>query len=243
MQRYKLILQYDGTNFSGWQLQAAARTIQGVIEEALFPLGPGTRIKVTGAGRTDAGVHAQGQVAHFDLETRLSTIQLKKAINARLPEDVNVIRIAPVDEMFHARFSALKRTYIYQIYSGPSLLFRNQAWSLKLKNIETLNSLAGLITGEHEFLSFSKLNPTLEHFRCRIYYSKWKKTGDMLIFTITGNRFLHHMVRYLVGTMVAVAQGKYDLESFTTLLRNPRPEVHIFKAPPEGLILLKIRYE
>ena len=243
MSRYKITIQYDGTNYFGWQMQSHKRTIQQEIETALAPLNNDQRVIVTGAGRTDTGVHAFGQVAHFDLGTKLKTGQLHKALNARLPHDIRIFNVVQTDDDFHARFSAKRRYYRYQCYLGDNLLFKNQSWFTGEIEKSKLDIFANKITGTHDFLSFSKLNKQLENTECSIYESKWFKSENMLIFNISGNRFLHHMVRYLVGTMVAGAQCKLSLDYFNDLLINPQKNVKIFKAPPEGLILIGIDYD
>ncbi|MCJ7802669.1 MAG: tRNA pseudouridine(38-40) synthase TruA, partial [Candidatus Marinimicrobia bacterium] len=128
MLRYKITIQYDGTNYFGWQMQSHKRTIQKEIENALSPLNNNKRIIVTAAGRTDTGVHAFGQVAHFDLDTKLNAVQLLRAINARLQKDIRIVDIVNVSDEFHARFSAKKRHYRYQCYLGDNLLYKNQSW-------------------------------------------------------------------------------------------------------------------
>lgn len=243
MLRYKITIQYDGTHYFGWQMQSHKRTIQKEIEAALAPLNNNKRVKVTGAGRTDTGVHAFGQVAHFDLDTNLRITQLLKALNARLPHDIRIIDVAQTSDDFHARFSAKRRYYRYQCYLGDNLLFKNQSWFIGEIEKSKLDIFAEKINGTHDFLSFSKLNKQLENTECSIYESKWFKSENMLIFNVCGNRYLHHMVRYLVGTMVAGAQDKISLDYFENLLINPQKNVKIFKAPPEGLILIGIDYD
>ncbi len=243
MSRYKITIRYDGTNFFGWQLQSHKRTIQQELETALEPLNNDKRVIVTGAGRTDSGVHAFGQVAHFNLDTKLNTTELLKAVNARLPSDIRIIDFVQTTNEFHARFSAKRRYYRYQCFLGDNLLFKNQSWFTGEIEKSKLDIFANKIIGTHNFLSFSKLNKQLGNTLCSIYQSKWFKTENMLIFNICGNRFLHHMVRYLVGTMVAGAQDKISLDYFEELLNNPQKDVKIFKAPAEGLILIGIDYE
>lgn len=243
MLRYKITIQYDGTHYFGWQMQSHKRTIQKEIEAALAPLNNNKRVKVTGAGRTDTGVHAFGQVAHFDLDINLKNSQLLKALNARLPHDIRIVDVAQTSDDFHARFSAKRRYYRYQCYLGDNLLFKNQSWFIGEIEKSKLDIFAEKINGTHDFLSFSKLNKQLENTECSIYESKWFKSENMLIFNVCGNRYLHHMVRYLVGTMVAGAQDKISLDYFENLLINPQKNVKIFKAPPEGLILIGIDYD
>ena len=243
MSRYKIIIQYDGTNYFGWQMQSHKRTVQSEIESALAPINENNRVKIIGAGRTDTGVHAFGQVAHFDLDTKLKTVQLIKALNARLPNDIRIIDIVETIDEFHARFSAKRRYYRYQCYLDDNLLFKNQSWFVGEIDKSILDVFANKIIGTHDFLSFSKLNKQLKNTVCNIYESKWFKSENMLIFNVCGNRFLHHMVRYLVGTMIAGAQGKISLDYFENLLLNPQKNVKIFKAPPEGLIMVGIVYD
>lgn len=244
MGRYKLTIQYDGSAFFGWQLQIKERTVQGVIEKAVQKIsGSDSRIPIHGAGRTDTGVHAMGQVAHVDLETRLDEKDLKNALNGNLPLECRIMDVEKVNDDFQARFDATKRHYQYQCFTGDSILYKNQAWHLTNMNFHRLNQLASHIIGDHDFLSLSKFRDDLDHTRCIIYKSEWKSDGKMVIFHITGNRFLHHMVRYLVGTMVAVAEQRFSEEEFLSLLKNPLKDVQIFKAPAQGLILVQVDYE
>jgi len=229
MSRYKIKIQYDGTNYFGWQMQSQQRAIQAEIENALAPLNNDKRVKVTAAGRTDTGVHALGQVAHFDLNTNLKPVQLLKALNARLSHNIRILEVAPKGDEFHARFSAIKRYYRYQCYLGDNLLYRNQTWFINEIDKSKLSRFSQKIMGEHDFLSFSKLNKQLDNTKCHIYQSEWIENDNMLIFNVCGNRFLHHMVRYLVGTMIAGAQGKISLEYFEDLLNNPQKNVKIIK--------------
>ena len=243
LQRFKLIVQYDGSNFSGWQLQNNKRTIQGVLEHTIKHIFRfKKRIPIHGSGRTDAGVHSSGQVAHVDVPLKISGDELQKALNGNLPNDCRIMDVSEVEETFHARFNAKKRYYKYQCYLGDSILYRNQSWVLKNLEIDHLNHLAKIILGEHDFLSFCKFRKDIINTNCLIYASTWKSNEKMLTYFIEGNRFLHHMIRYLVGTMIAVIEGRYTEEEFTTLLFYPKKEVKIFKAPAAGLILDKIDY-
>ena len=244
LSRYKLIIQYDGTNFFGWQLQKNKRTIQGVLEETLkLILKSKSRIPVYGSGRTDTGVHALGQVAHTDMDIKMGVQSMAKAINGNLPIDIEILDIIKAENQFHSRFNAKKRLYIYQLYTGKSLLFNNQTWYIKSLDLELLNTLSTLVLGEHNFLSFSKFNKEKINTFCTILTSIWKVENNIIYYKIEGNRFLHHMVRYLVGTMVAVNTGKITIEEFKRLLYYPNKNVRIFKAPPRGLILEKVFYD
>ena len=244
MQRYKIIIQYDGSSFSGWQLQKNRNTVQGEIENALRIIsGSKDRIAVNGSGRTDSGVHAYGQVAHFDLDTNIKSSDLCKAINSNTSQDCRIMSLQQVDSDFESRFDAIKRTYRYQVYLGSSLLYRNQAWLINDIEMNMLHQLSKMIIGEHDFLSFSKYRLGQKNTNSIIYESVWEKKDKMLLYEISGNRFLHHMVRYLVGTMVQVSRGQYPKRGFSSLLHQPRKNVQIHRAPANGLILLKVEYD
>lgn len=239
-----MTIQYDGSAFYGWQLQARERTVQGVIEKAIQSICKvEIRIPIHGAGRTDTGVHAFGQVAHVELPKHWDCDDLKNALNGNLPLDCRIRNVEKVDDGFQSRFDATKRNYIYQCYIGESILYENQSWKIKKVDLELLNSLANELVGDHDFLSFSKYREDIKHTRCIIHKSQWNSDGKMVIFTIIGNRFLHHMVRYLVGTMIAVAEGRFSTNDFNQLIKNPQKNVRLFKAPPEGLILEKVDYD
>ena len=243
MPRFKIAIQYDGTRYCGWQIQQNGLTIQSELEKLLGSFNGKSSVKITGAGRTDSGVHALGQVAHFDLNTDLDTCTLMKAINAKCPEDIIIIECDVVSPEFHARYTAVRRTYRYQCYTGTNPLYRNQSWFLPELDIDTLNSISKNLLGTHDFLSFSKWNKQINNTQCDIFQSVWTKENNMVIFTITGNRFLHHMVRYLSGTIIAVAQNKYSKKDFIQLLLNPQKNSTVYKAPAQGLFLEKVEYD
>ena len=204
--------------------------------------GQGERIIVNGAGRTDSGVHAQGQVAHFDFDTKLKAENIKNALNANLPKDCKIIDLFKTERDFHSRFDAKIRFYKYQCYTGESILFRNQCWIINKVDIQLLNHLASQLIGTHDFLSFCKYREDVKETKCTIFVSKWLIDKNMIIFKISANRFLHHMIRYLVGTMVAVCESRLTEIDFQLLLNSPKKNVRIFKAPPQGLILSRVSY-
>ena len=243
MPRFKITLQYDGTGFRGWQLQNKERTVQGEIEDALQILNKKKLIRVHGAGRTDTGVHAMGQIAHFDFNTDLDTCALKDALNGNLARDVRVMDCVVVSPEFHARFSALRRYYQYRCRTNIFLLDRNYTWLIGSVDLTLLNEAASVIIGNHDFTSFSKNSEDLDHRRCIIYDSVWKENGDVVNYHVSGNRFLHHMVRYLVGTMLEISRGKIKIEQFKELINHPIENVNIFKAPPQGLVLTRVDYD
>ncbi len=238
-----MVIQYDGTEYLGWQLQKKGRTVQGTIENALIGISNDQgRIIVHGSGRTDTGVHALAQVAHIDFNTKLKVQDIKNALNSNLPQDCRIINVEKVNRNFHSRFDAKKRYYRYQCYSGESILYGNQCWMLTNIDIQCLNRLAGQLIGNQDFLSFSKYRKEMKNTICEVFHSEWSFEDNMFIFRISANRFLHHMIRYLVGTMIAVCDQRFTELEFQLLLNNPKKNVRIFKAPPQGLILEKINY-
>tara|TARA_Y100001970_G_scaffold14407_1_gene16209 strand:- start:679 stop:1413 length:735 start_codon:yes stop_codon:yes gene_type:complete len=241
--RYKIVVQYDGSKFLGWQIQKEGRTIQGVLEHNFKKLSISKdHVKVYGSGRTDAGVHAWAQVAHVDLKTKLNEQDIQNALNANLPLDCRIIDIEKIEKDFHARYDAQSRFYRYQCYTGDSILYRNQSWILPALDIDYLNIFARQLIGDHDFLSFSKYSKDQKNTDCRVLESKWVSEKKMLTYKIGANRFLHHMIRYLVGTMVALYQKRFSEKEFLSLLKEPRKQVKVIKAPPQGLILERIDY-
>jgi len=243
MPRFKLVCQYDGSNFSGWQTQKSARTVQDELERVLTLLNHGDLVCITGSGRTDAGVHALGQVAHFDMETDMDACELRDALNGNLPEDCYIDLVEVTDLDFHARFSALRRDYYYTCRQDRYLLDRNKVWFTGTLDLNKLNKAAEIVDGDHDFLSFSKKNPDVENTFCTVFQSQWKKSGKIVNYYVSANRFLHHMVRYLVGTMVAISRGNYTMEEFKELLNQPKHDVRIYRAPACGLVLDHVSYE
>ena len=243
MSRYKITVQYDGLAFSGFQSQKNLNTIQDKIEHSLSFLNENNLIRLSGASRTDSGVHALGQVAHFDLDTDLSLNAIKRAINARLPIEIRIIDIIEVDDQFHSRFDAIKKEYLYQCCLTDNPLLAKNHFIVKKINFEILKDLETELLGKHDFLSFSKFDIEKKNTICEIFKSKWTLEDDKLFYIIEGNRFLHHMVRYLVGTMIACMEGKIAKKDFLSLLDNPIKNARLFKAPAHGLILNRIFYE
>ena len=243
MSRYKITIQYDGLDFSGFQSQKNLNTIQDKIEYSLSFLNENNLIRLSGASRTDSGVHALGQVAHFDLDTDLSLNDIKRAINARLPVEIRIIDIIEVDNQFHSRFDAIKKEYLYQCCLTDNPLLAKNHFIVKKINFEILKDLETELLGKHDFLSFSKFDIEKKNTICEIFKSKWTLEDDKLFYIIEGDRFLHHMVRYLVGTMIGYMEKKISTQEFLSLLANPRKDAKLLKAPANGLILNKIFYE
>lgn len=240
---YKLIVEYEGTEFSGWQLQQNARTVQFELEKALASLFQ-EKIRVTASGRTDAGVHALGQVAGFSAQKRRTLDEIRLGLNALLPEDVSIHSVEEVGEMFHPRFNAKRRSYIYKICPHESAIQRRFTWFLRESlNITNMQLCADMILGKHDFQSFCSSNAEVNHYFCTIECAKWDyDNSDLLEFFISANRFLHNMVRILVGTMVEVGRGKISVEEFKTIILKKDRNAAGPTAPAQGLFLVKVEY-
>ncbi len=232
--RYRLLLEYDGTSFFGWQVQVNRRTVQGVLEKAIYRLF-GCQTRVYAAGRTDAGVHALGQVVHFDAPAEFTPDTLTRALNFYLPDDVRVRRTEPVSGDFHARFSARWRWYRYRIFNRPRAVNRMYGWFPRRKLSEgKLHEAADRLIGEFDFTAFCKADTDVQNHRCRILTARWRAHQDEWHFHIVADRFLRHMVRRLVGMMVDVERGRFTLDDFAGFLAAGRRVDDIYTAPPQG---------
>lgn len=243
MPTYKMTIEYDGTEFVGWQTQHNGRSVQRVIEEALHSITQ-EDIRIVGAGRTDSGVHARGQVASFTVPLFFELEKLRKSLNALLPDDVVIHSIEEVDAQFHARYSAKARVYEYTIVRKPIAIGRLYAWELfYILNIALLNECATFLVGNHDFRSFCKKDSPMKDYHCTVFSAEWNEEGNYLRFRICANRFLHGMVRALVGTMIDVARGYFTLEEFCSLVDSQQPGTkRMLFAPAKGLCLVEVLY-
>lgn len=242
MRNIKLTLEYDGTDFVGWQYQTNGRSVQGVVEKALGELLQ-EDVRVTGGGRTDSGVHARGQVANFYTTGQMVLQGIQRGLNALLPEDVKVRGIDEVSPDFHARYSATQRQYSYTIMRAPHPLARQFAWLVMYgMQIESLQACTKQIIGEHDFQSFCKSEADVAHYRCIVSKAEWAFDGDFMRFHIHANRFLHGMVRALVGTMIDVGRGYRSMDSFKEIMETKDRSAAGMAAPPHGLVLESIIY-
>lgn len=239
---YKLILSYDGTDFCGWQRQPEKRTVQGVLEESLAKI-CGHKIVVNGAGRTDAGVHARGQVASFKAETRLKSAELLRALNALLPDDVKAKSLKKASPEFHARKMAKSKIYQYRIHHSrlisPFELRYVLYWPGPL-DIESMAEAAEMLVREADFTPFSS-NRLLHAVRI-VYRSEIKKKGKEFIYTVEANGFLRYMVRTIVGTLLEVGRGKMDPGKVEDIFRLRKRQLAGPTAPARGLCLMKVIY-
>jgi tRNA pseudouridine38-40 synthase len=242
LKNYKLIIQYDGTNYSGWQIQKNSQSIQQKITDAIEVLLK-EKINLIGSGRTDAGVHAFGQVANFRTETEINIYRFKHSLNSILPSDIVVSEMKEVEFDFHARFDAKKRTYLYLITPARSPFYIDYSYFYPSKiDLEKLNSLSDLFLGEKDFTSFSRKNSEIENKNCIVYKSFWRKRGELFLFSIQASRYLHGMVRTIVGTLLN-AQDQNDPEFFIKEIFNSNNREEAFEAvPAKGLFLYKVEY-
>ena len=242
MRNVKLLIEYDGTNYCGWQRQENGRTVQGEIEIVLARVLQ-EQVNVIGAGRTDAGVHARGQVANLRTTSSLEHHEIQRALNGLLPEDIAVLNVGEVPLEFHARYSAKERTYSYTISREPTALLRNYSWHVVYKlHLDPMRWAAASILGTHDFQSFCKANTDVDHHQCTVHMARWSEEGPLLKFEISADRFLHGIVRALVGTMVDVGRGYITLEDFLRILGKKDRKEAGMAAPAKGLVLESVVY-
>jgi len=243
----QLVLHYDGARFRGWQRQPDQRTVQGVVEQALERLCGGP-IPALGSGRTDAGVHSRGQAVGVRLPERWDAVRVRRALNAILPEDVWVAATYEMRPEFHARYSAVSRRYSYYVGTddearSPFRRPRELAVAQPLDRAK-LDCAASMVEGEHCFRAFAVLGtaPAHDDHRCWAQLARWRERPGGLVFEIEANRFLHHMVRFLVGTMIDIASGQRPLDDFASLLGATDNRDVSAPAPPHALFLDHVAY-
>lgn len=241
--RYFLILDYNGTSFFGWQRQPNQDTVQERIEHALSTL-LRTDTEITGAGRTDTGVHARNYVAHFDsnIDNLHTDNDFLYKLNCILPFDINIQRIAKVGDDAHARFDATRRTYSYYITEKKDVFGYQFAHRAKNLNVALMNQASAKLFCYTDFTSFSKLNTDVKTNNCTIYEANWTESDDRLVFTITANRFLRNMVRAIVGTLLEVGYGKLSVSDFCKIIEAKDRGKAGTSAPAKALFLEKIEY-
>jgi tRNA pseudouridine38-40 synthase len=242
--RYFIVLQYNGKNYQGWQIQPNGPTIQAEINEKLSILLKES-VETTGAGRTDTGVHANFFVAHFDLTQNIND-SLEKIIyklNRFLPNDIRVIKILPVDNNAHARFDAISRSYYYYISAKKEVFKNDFVWQFFYKlDIDLMNQGSEILKEYRDFTSFSKLETEVKTNFCNIMSAEWKVQDDTLMFAITADRFLRNMVRAIVGTMVNLGRHKINLDQFRQIIEAKDRSQAGESVPAQGLFLWNIIY-
>jgi tRNA pseudouridine38-40 synthase len=247
---YKLLLQYDGTDFHGWQIQEGRRTVQGELTHALSLI-EGRSVNVHGSGRTDAGVHAEGQVASVQIQREITTTKLRAAINGNVGRDVRVLDVDNVPEDFHARYSALEKTYVYRIVNGPVISpfwWRYAHHDARRLDLERMRAAAEFFCGEHDWSAFSAAQSDVEDrvrtvTRVELHERPEGRSRDPLIeIRVSAKGFLRYMVRAMAGTLMAVGRGELDRDAIVAALETGIRPLAAVTAPACGLTLVSVRY-
>lgn len=244
--RWKLTIEYDGAPYSGWQHQDHAPSVQEEIEKAIFKFS-GQKLRIHVAGRTDAGVHAKGQVAHFDLDFRdMTPFDLAKAINAHLkPQPIAVLSAEEVDENFHARFSAKNKLYRYRIVnrSAPLAIEQGKAWWFKKPlDADAMHTAAQLLLGHHDFTTFRDSECQAKSPMKSLDRFDITRSGDEILFEVEGRSFLHHQVRNMVGTLILIGEGKWTMDDLQAAFDAKDRTKGGMTAPADGLYLVRVDY-
>ncbi len=243
--RYFIRLAYNGENYHGWQIQENAPSVQETINDAFSTIYKKT-INVVGCGRTDTGVHAKEFYAHFSINTRLSKPNLKlhiKKLNGYLPKDICIYDIVPVKPEAHARFDALSRTYEYYINREKDPFNNDLTYFLHVDlDIARMNNGAKILMEYEDFTSFSKVKTQVKTNICKISYAQWKQQDNLLVFTITADRFLRNMVRAIVGTLLDIGRGKKSLDDLKAIIESKNRSNAGYSVPAKGLFLTKVEY-
>jgi tRNA pseudouridine38-40 synthase len=251
MQTFKLTLEYDGSKFSGWQSQVNARTVQGELKQACLELFR-SEVDVQGAGRTDAGVHALGQVAHLkfaDKPSRLPPAAILRELNDRLPSSIAVLEVTEAAPRFHARHDAISRAYFYQVSTRKTALGKRYVWWIKdALDVGKMSAAAALIAGRHDFQAFRAPDPSKpgESTIVVVESAEVARDENLIVFRIEASHFLWKMVRRLAGTLVKIGKGEVTTEEFDALLRgtlHSKFDIAAWTAPSSGLFLEGIRYQ
>ncbi len=236
-----LRLAFVGTNYAGWQRQKNDTSVQGVVEQAIKAI-TGEEVSLVGCSRTDAGVHAEDYIANFRTATAIPADRFQPAIQTKLPRDIQILASKEVAPEFNARRCSYEKTYRYQIVLGASPFFQDRWWQYTgVVDFSGLPELAELLVGMHDFSGFCVQKSLKSDNRCTIKDAAWRKGGKKLYFKITGDRFLHHMVRFLVGAQFEVAAGRLTRGDFELMLKNPVEKRALYPAPAEGLYLMKVK--
>ena len=245
--RYFITFSYDGTNYNGYQKQPSGRTIQKEVEDVLYKINGDKKVPVTATGRTDAGVHALNQKAHFDLDKEIEPSRLKESMNKMLPEDIYVKRVEIVDDDFHARYNVKAKEYIYKINMGEyDPIMKNYVYQYNKKlDIAEMERALKYLEGEHNFKSFTKSTPEIIDYTRTIISAtlirKIKNVNEITI-SLVGTGFLRYMVRNIVGLLIEVGEGKYKSEDIFDILKQEDRTSAGKTAPPNGLYLKEVFY-
>ena len=240
--RYFIQLSYNGSSYHGWQIQPNAVTVQETIQDALSKL-LNTNSSITGAGRTDTGVHAFQMFAHFDVDETLDTENLTFKLNSFLPKDIAIQSIFQVNADAHTRFHAIKRSYDYKISLKKNVfLFDYTHYVHQKLDVDKMNEAANILLEYTNFQCFSKSNTDVKTYNCKIEQAQWKQEGNLLIFTISADRFLRNMVRAIVGTLLNIGLSKIAVSDMHKILSSKDRSEAGFSVPSKGLYLTEVLY-
>jgi len=246
MKRMKCILSYDGTNFSGFQIQPRKRTVHGEIEKALKKIHKGRAIRIQASGRTDSGVHAKGQTIHFDTDYRIPLTNWKQALNTLLPKDMYVHQVKVVPTDFHVRYDVIKKEYRYYIWNEQErdVLKQNYYYQFPYPlQIEKMQAACVYLQGEHDFTTFSSAKSTIKGSKIRtLSHISCEQNGNEIEFILRGDGFLYHMVRIIIGCLVDIGQGKREASDIPALLQRKDRQLLGETVPAQGLYLWEVNY-
>ncbi len=242
--KFKLLIEYDGSRYAGWQLQKNDRSVQGELLEAAFKIFGTQQVEIYGAGRTDAGVHAHGQVAHLEVaDTKLTPDQLQMRLNDELPHDINILQVEKAHPRFHARHDARSRTYIYQISKRRDAFGKKYVWWVRDRlDMAAMQKAANRLVGFHDFRSFGDVEKEGQSTLVDLDRLDIREDADRIYIHITGSHFLWKMVRRIVGVLVEVGRGRMDADTVESFLKQNSREPARLTAPPSGLFLEEVGY-
>lgn len=244
MAKFKIYLEYDGSRYSGWQMQQNAKTVQGMLYKAGEEIFKRQRLDIQGAGRTDSGVHALCQVAHLEVNTMLAPEIIRMKFNDLLPPDICLLEVEKTKYEFHARHDAVLRSYIYQVSRRRTAFGKNYVWWIKDKlNFDAMKQNAALFTGMHNFESFAEKDKEEKSTKVKIENVELKEAGDLILLRISGSHFLWKMVRRITGVLVETGRGNLSEGDIINYLNSHSNEPARYTAPPSGLFLETILYE
>ncbi|HEX2868424.1 MAG TPA: tRNA pseudouridine(38-40) synthase TruA [Ignavibacteriales bacterium] len=244
MARFKIYLEYDGTRYSGWQVQKQSRTVQGTLLDVAEKVFKEEKADIQGSGRTDSGVHALLQVAHLDVRTMLAPEIIRMKFNDKLPHDINILEVEKTYPKFHARHDAVSRSYIYQISKRRTAFGKPFVWWIKDRlNFKEMESASRLFMGMKDFRSFSDDDKMEKSTKVLIENIQLKEEGDLILIRIQGSHFLWKMVRRMVGTLVEIGRGNMTEKDIVRFLKTNSQEPAKFTAPPSGLFLEQVIYK
>jgi tRNA pseudouridine38-40 synthase len=242
--RFKLYIEYEGTRYSGWQIQKNARTVQGKLLEAAEKIFKNEKLDIQGSGRTDAGVHALCQVAHLEVKAVLAPEIIRIKMNDELPSDINILEVEKTHSPFHARHDALRRSYLYQISKRRTAFGKNYVWWIKDKlDFAIMQSASKLFIGMHNYVSFTDEDQEDKSTKVLVEDIQMKEDDELILIRVVGSHFLWKMVRRMVGVLVEIGRGRLSEQDLKQYLNSRSNEPAKYTAPPSGLFLEQIIYK